>query len=174
MDSVGEILDTNFCGIKKLHPSYQSFPQLPEPYSAYSPGCGENGAIFCHANTWAIIAKALLGRPDRAWIGPENPKYGWANVTQVTGTAAWMDIAATQYLLGIRPELDGLRVAPCLPSDWPGFSVTRKFRGCVIAIEVQRGSVASLTIDGSQPADNIIPAGLLENRTTAKVICTVI
>jgi len=118
MQSVYEMLNTDF-GLKKLHPSFPSWPDVARPYSGYSPGCGENGAVFCHANTWAIIAEALLGNAERAWqyyrqlvphlalhkagleryqaepyayvsniVGPENNKYGWANVTQVTGTAA--------------------------------------------------------------------------------------
>lgn len=204
MDSVARLLDTGHCGIKKLHPSYKSFPEVSEPYSGYSPGCGENGAIFCHANTWAIIAEALLGRPEQAWhyyrqlvphlalqkvgldrykaepyayvsniIGPENPKYGWANVTQVSGTAAWMDLAATQYLLGLRPEFAGLRLAPCLPSTWPGFTATRRFRGCDLRIEVRRaraGEPPGLSLDGAELPDNLVPATALVGRATADAI----
>lgn len=203
MDSVAELLDTNHCGIKKLHPSYKSFPEVQDPYSGYSPGCGENGSIFCHANTWAIIAEALLGRPDKAWhyyrqlvphlalqkvglkrykaepyayvsniIGPENPKYGWANVTQVSGTAAWMDIAVTQYLLGIRPELNGLRIAPCLPTDWPGFAVTRLFRGCEVKIEVigNGAQVSSVLLNGVTLESNLIPAEALVGKSSAQVV----
>ncbi len=204
MDAVAKWLDTDFCGLKKLHPSYHSFPDVLEPFTGYSPGCGENGAIFCHANTWAIIAEALLGRPDMAWhyyrqlvphlalqkvgidryqaepyafvsniIGPENPKYGWANVTQVTGTAAWMDIAATQYLLGIRPELKGLRIDPRLPADWPGFTTVRQFRGCRVEIEVRRtteGEVSRLTLDGRHLPDFVVPAKALVGKSVVSVV----
>lgn len=202
MDSVAELLDTNFCGITKLHPSFNSFPEAADPYSGYSPGCGENGAIFCHANTWAIMAEAILGRPDKAWhyyrqlvphlalqkvglerykaepyayvsnvIGPENPKYGWANVTQVTGTAAWMDIAATQYLLGIRPELGGLRLAPVLPADWDGFSAVRRFRGCEMKIRVfgHGSTVTGVKFEGHTLSSNLIPAEMLAGRTSVDV-----
>jgi cellobiose phosphorylase len=198
MDSVAELLDTRHCGIKKLHPSFKSFPEVQDPYSGYSPGCGENGAIFCHANAWAIIAEALLGRADRAWnyyrqlvphlalqkvgieryqaepyayvsniIGPENPRFGWANVTQVTGTAAWMDIAATQYLLGIRPELDGLRIAPVLPTEWEGFTAIRLFRSSTLKIKVRRGAKPGLMLDGELVANHFIPAAKLKNRASA-------
>lgn len=204
MDAVAARLDTNFCGIKKLDPSFLSFPESPDPYSGYSPGCGENGAIFCHANTWAIIAEALLGRPERAWhyyrqlvphlalqtvgldrykaepyayvsniIGPENPKYGWANVTQVTGTAAWMDVAATQYLLGIRPELGGLRIAPCLPSAWDGFDATRRFRGCRIEISVRRGDRDGLQLNGTTLDGDMIPAPALAGRDSIHAVRTI-
>jgi len=49
MQSVYDVLNTDF-GLKKLHPSFPSWPDVAQPYSGYSPGCGENGAIFCHAN----------------------------------------------------------------------------------------------------------------------------
>ncbi len=202
MDSVAEHLDTNFCGIKKLHPGFKSFPEVADPYSGYSPGCGENGAIFCHANTWAIMAEAKLGRADKAWhyyrqlvphlalqtvgldrykaepyayvsniIGPENPKYGWANVTQVTGTAAWMDIAATQWLLGLRPEPAGLLIAPCLPADWPGYRAVRRFRGCVLRIEVTGtgANVDGIEIDGERIDGNLIPAARCHARGEIRI-----
>ncbi|MCX7848430.1 MAG: hypothetical protein N2595_10435 [bacterium] len=203
MDAVAELLDTGVCGIKKLHPSFQSFPEVEDPYSGYSPGCGENGAIFCHANTWAIIAEALLGRAERAWhyyrqlvphlalqrigleryqaepyayvsniVGPENPKFGWANVTQVTGTAAWMDIAATQYLLGIRAELEGLRIAPVLPAAWEGFRARRRFRGCEVEISVRRargGEACGVVCEGQLMENNVVPAAALAGRSHARV-----
>jgi cellobiose phosphorylase len=92
-----------------------------------------------------------------AWVsnivGPENARYGWANVTQVTGTATWMDVAATQYLLGVRPEVAGLRVDPCLSADWPSVSVVRRWRGCELRIDVDNAAgvekgVAEMAVDG--------------------------
>ncbi len=195
MDAVGEQLDTGV-GLKILTPSFESWSdesdgEGPSPRTGYGPGCGENGAIFCHANTWAIIAESLLGRGDRAWgyfmqlipanamakvgadryraepyawvsniVGPDNNRFGWANVEQITGTAPWMDVAATQYLLGIRPEPGGLRIDPCLPGDWPGFTVTRRFRGRRIDIETVNETgdghgVKRWTInDQDQPTDH--------------------
>lgn len=185
MDAVAERLDTGF-GVKKLDPSFPSWPSAPDAFSGYNPGAGENGAVFCHAHAWAVIAEALLGRPERAWkywrdllphralrraglaryqlepyawpssvLGPENGCAGRATLTHVTGTAAWMDIAATQYLLGIRPELAGLRLAPCLPADVPGFRAARRWRGARIEIDAARAPgaagtrVLSATADGA-------------------------
>lgn len=70
-------------------------------------------------------------------LGPENKQFGQACVSQVTGTAAWMDVVSTQYLLGVRPTLKGLLIDPSIPSDWNGFKVTRMYRGSVLNIEVQ-------------------------------------
>jgi cellobiose phosphorylase len=44
--------------------------------------------------------------------------------------------AGTQWILGVRAEYNGLRVAPCIPTAWDGFSVMRRFRGQVYRITV--------------------------------------
>ena len=66
MDSVHRILDTPM-GIKKIHPPIVNFPDPKEPLTNYNPGTGENGSVFCHANTWAIIAECMLGHGDQAY-----------------------------------------------------------------------------------------------------------
>ena len=159
MDSVYELLNTPM-GIKKIHPSIKDYPSKENPLTNYNKGTGENGAVFCHANTWAIIAECILGRGERAYqyykqllpmeaqkyagewrykaepyvyasniFGPESDKFGLANVSWLSGTAAWMYIAVTQYMLGVKPTWDGLKVNPCLPEDWKDIKVTRQFRG---------------------------------------------
>ncbi len=164
MQSVYEMLNTPM-GIKKIEPSIENYPSAEDPLTNYSKGCGENGAIFCHANTWAIIAECMLGNADRAYMyyhhllpmiaqekagewrykaepyvyssnimGPESLNFGLANVSWLSGTAAWMYIAATQYILGIKANYNGLTVKPCMPEDWQNIRVKRKFRGCVYNI----------------------------------------
>lgn len=168
MDSVKELLDTPL-GIKKIHPAMQDYPCKEDPLTYYNKGCGENGSVFCHANTWAIIAECILGRPENAYkyyhqllpmvaqqkagqwrykaepyvyasniFGPESDKFGLANVSWLTGTAAWMYVAATQYLLGVKPEWDGLRINPCLADALLPAKVTRVFRGCTYHITITR------------------------------------
>lgn len=193
MDSVAELLDTEL-GIRKIHPPIVNFPTPEDPLSHYNKGCGENGAIFCHANTWAIIAEAMLGRGDRAWkyyrqlipavamakagpwrykaepyvyasnfFGPESDRFGLANVSWLTGTAAWMYVAVTQHILGIRPTWQGLEIAPCLPAEWERAEVTRRFRGASyrITIEKPRGicqGPVQLWVDGQPVVGSIVPA----------------
>ncbi len=159
MDSVYELLNTPL-GIKKIHPSIKDYPSKENPLTNYNKGTGENGAIFCHANTWAIIAECILGRADRAYkyysqllpmlaqekagewrykaepyvyasniFGPESDKFGLANVSWLSGTAAWMYIAVTQYMLGVKPTWEGLKFQPCLPSEWKNVTIKREFRG---------------------------------------------
>lgn len=81
-----------------------------------------------HAESYAYCSTML---------GKDNEKFGWGVVSQVTGTAAWMDVVATQYLLGVRPVLKGLLIDPSIPAEWDGYTVVRIFRGCRLTIQVE-------------------------------------
>lgn len=168
MDSVKKYLDTDL-GVKKIHPSMKDYPSKEDPLTYYNTGCGENGSVFCHANTWAIIAECMLGRADNAYkyyhqllpmvaqkkagewrykaepyvyssniFGPESDKFGLANVSWLSGTAAWMYIAVTQYMLGIKAKWDGLEINPCLSKEMLPAKVTRVFRGCKYNITITK------------------------------------
>ena len=69
-------------------------------------------------------------------FGPESDKFGLANVSWLTGTAAWMYIAVTQYMLGIKPKWDGIEIDPCLPEEMLPAKITRVFRGCTYTITI--------------------------------------
>ncbi len=81
-----------------------------------------------------------------------------------TGAAAGSYYAATQYVLGIRPEIDGLRIDPRIPSAWEGFRAVRGFRGARYEIEVRnprrvcRG-VARVWLNGEPLEGSLIPPG---------------
>ena len=95
--------------------------------------------------------------------GREAPTHGEAKNTSLTGTAAWNYAADTQWILGIRPEHDGLRVDPVLPGAWDGFTASRRFRGSLYRIQVRRGEapggrVRRLLVDGSAVEGNLVPA----------------
>ena len=188
MDSVKEHLDTDL-GIKKIHPSMKDYPSANDPLTHYNKGCGENGSVFCHANTWAIIAECMLGRAENAYkyyrqllpmvaqakagewrykaepyvyvsniFGPESDKFGLANVSWLTGTAAWMYVAVTQYMLGINARWDGLEINPCLSEQWKDVGITRKFRGCTYNISIKNGGKKTFVqhIDRRKEFDVII------------------
>jgi cellobiose phosphorylase len=179
--SVAEHLATPH-GIVLLQPSYSRYRVELGEITSYPPGYKENGGIFCHTNPWIIVAETLVGNGDRAFdyylrinpsareeisdlhrcepyvyaqmiAGKEAPSHGEAKNSWLTGTAAWNLVAVTQWILGIRPEHDGLRIDPCLPSDWEGFRAVRRFRGATYRIGVRkpagaRGRVSSVTVDG--------------------------
>jgi cellobiose phosphorylase len=97
--------------------------------------------------------------------GRDAPTHGEAKNSWLTGTAAWNYVAVTQWILGIRPELDGLRVDPVIPSAWPGFSATRRFRGATYEITVRRAGTlesglaegAGTRVDGKQIPGTVLP-----------------
>ncbi len=169
MDSVKKHLDTPL-GIKKIEPAMTTdYPTKEGALTCYNKGCGENGSVFCHANTWAIIAECMLNRPQNAYkyyhqlmpviaqkkagewrykaepyvyasniFGPESDKFGLANVSWLTGTASWMYIAVTQYMLGVKAKWDGLDISPCLSDEMLPAKVTREFRGCRYEITITK------------------------------------
>ena len=86
--------------------------------------------------------------------GRDAPTHGEAKNSWLTGTAAWNMVAISQWILGIRPEHDGLRVEPVIPGSWTGFRATRRFRGTTYDIEVLRtggeGAGGAAAIAGSE------------------------
>ncbi len=205
MDNAIRYTETDF-GLRLVYPGFKTYPHDPDPFTGYNPGCGENGAVFCQANAWAIIALAKLGRSKDAWkifgdmiphkalqkigleryeaepyayvsniIGPENKRCGWANVTQVTGTAAWMDLVGTQYLLGVRPTLKGLEIDPCIPADWASYSVLRKYRGATYRIRVSNPNqvvkgVASVKVNGAAIQGQVIDTASVGEEVEVEVV----
>jgi cellobiose phosphorylase len=172
-------------GVKTIWPTFQKYDQAYGLMSRYVPGRKENG-IFAHANAWVIVAEALLKRGrlaldyyqritpiyknDQADVTCTEPYVycqtissddsltpGMGANSWLTGTAAWMFVAVTQYLLGVQPELDGLAIRPNIPDDWPGFTFTRRFRGCVYHIEVKRTGRPHITADGAPIEGSVIP-----------------
>jgi cellobiose phosphorylase len=188
--SVAERLATEH-GIVLVRPAYSRYHVELGEIGSYPPGYKENGGIFCHTNPWVMIAETLVGNGDRAFdyylrinpsaredlaevhrcepyvyaqmiAGDEAPSHGEAKNSWLTGTAAWNLVAVTQWILGIRPEHDGLRIDPCLPSDWDGFSAVRRFREATYRIRVRkprgvRGRVSSVTVDGRPVEGNLVP-----------------
>ena len=193
MDSVDAYLYTEY-GLMLNAPCYTRPDDGIGFVTRVYPGLKENGAIFSHPNPWAWVAEAMLGRGERAMkfynalcpvlqndrievrqsepysycqfvVGRDHTAFGRARHPFMTGSSGWAYYAATQYLLGIRPDFDGLIVDPCIPADWKEFSVTRKWRGSTYYIHVmnpdgvQKG-VRSLTADGKiVDALPVLPAG---------------
>ena len=92
--------------------------------------------------------------------GKDAATHGEAKNSWLSGTAAWNFAAITQYILGIQPTLAGLKIAPVIPTDWPGFQAQRVYRGVTYHIDVKRagsGNAVALTVDGQAVAGNVVP-----------------
>lgn len=119
-----------------------------------------------------IGVESYQGEPyaySSTMLGPDNAQFGQACVSQVTGTAAWMDVAATQYILGIRPVVKGLLIDPSIPSDWEGYSVSRIYRGCKLDIKVSnpdrvQHGVKCIRLDGKAIEGNMITPDMISGR----------
>jgi cellobiose phosphorylase len=171
----------------------------------FNPGMKENASIFTHIQGWAVIAEALLGHGDRAYeyfraylpaaynqraevrqIEPYvycqfthskySPRFGASRVPWLSGSATWSYFAITQYILGLQPDYEGLRIDPCIPSAWKDLKVTRMFRGKKLAIEIknpagaQKG-VKKVTLNGEALEGNFISVGKMkaENRVIVEM-----
>lgn len=190
LKSTEEWLDTQY-GITILQPPYTHYHLNLGEISSYPPGYKENAGIFCHNNPWVSISEAILGHGNRAFdvyrkicpafledisdihrtepyvysqmiAGKDAPRFGEAKNSWLTGTAAWTFVNISQYIIGIQPTLEGLRIDPCIPESFGDFTVTRMYRGIRYHITVhnprhiQKG-VHTLLIDGVVTKGNVIP-----------------
>ncbi len=191
LDSVREHLCTPF-GHRICAPPYEGdYDPSVGSVTIFSPGYKENGAIFCHTNPWLVAAEAMLGRGERAFdvfarispytkdriqpihcaepyavnsmiVMPPNLEAGRARNPWLTGFVAWLLACMGRWILGIRPDFDGLVVDPCVPR-WKRFRVRRIFRGVSYDIRVsnpdrvERG-VREVKVDGKAVEGNLIPA----------------
>lgn len=190
-------------GLALCDPPFLTTPVKVMRAVLFNPGNKENGGIFSHTQSWAVLAEIELGRGDRAYeyyrafmpaaqneraeireIEPyvhcqstharPSPKVGRSRVPWLSGTASWALYTATHFILGLRPEPNGLRIAPCIPSSWPGYKATRKFRGNTLHIEVRNpghrnGGVKSMLVDGRAIAGTLVPAEILKHGSRVEI-----
>lgn len=165
MDSVEKYLYSEY-GLHIVHPSYSTPNDDIGFITRVYRGLKENGAIFSHPNPWAWIAECKLGNGNRAMkyydsllpynqnhkigireaepysycqfiVGKDHTAFGRARHPWLTGTSGWAYTATTKWILGIRPQYDGLVIDPCIPSEWDEFEVKRKWRGATYNIKVK-------------------------------------
>lgn len=187
LDSVRERLNTPH-GIVLLNPAFTEYHVELGEVSSYPPGYKENAGIFCHNNPWIIIAETIVGRNEHAWeyykqitpayreeisevhrlepyvyaqmiAGKDAQRHGEAKNSWLTGTASWNFVTVSQYLLGVRPDYDGLVVDPCIGAEVNEFTVRRQVRGATYVINVTNSGAgrASLTVDGVAIEGNTVP-----------------
>ncbi len=178
-------------GVMLVWPSYTTYRLNIGEISSYPPGFKENGSIFCHNNPWITIAETVLGHGDAAFdiyrrTAPayvENQKLhrtepyvycqtinsiqstrpGEARNSWLTGTSAWNFFAISQAILGVKPQLDGLMLDPCLPAYLKDVRIRREFRGNVYEIQItneaggEKGQI-TVKVDGQPIEGQTIPA----------------
>ena len=189
LESVKNRLDSKF-GIVLHQPAYTKYYLNLGEISSYPPGYKEYAGIFFHNNPWITCAETVLGHGARAFetyrkicpaylepvsdihrtepyvysqmvAGKDAPTFGEAKNSWLTGTAAWTFVSISQAILGVQPELDGLRIDPCIPPEWKTIRLTRRFRGAEyrIVIENPDGAehgVRALYVNGTRQDGNLI------------------
>lgn len=185
LDSTRERLLGQY-GIELLDPCYTEYHLELGEISSYPPGFKENGSVFCHNNPWVVCGEAVLGRGNEAFdvyrricpayledqseiretepyayaqtvTGRASGNPGHAKNSWLTGTASWTFLSISQAILGIQPDYNGLKVTPCIPDDWDGFTVLRRFRGTEYNIRVRRTGTRSLVADGRPIEGDTVP-----------------
>ena len=161
----------------------------------YNQGVKENAGIFSQSQGWLILAEALLGRGGRAFQyymennpaaqndraeirgiepycygqfteGPASPEFGRSHVHWLTGTASTMMVGCVEGILGLRPDLYGIRIAPSIPKEWKSLEIRKKFRGKVLNIRIsnpdgKESGCKALTVNGTPAEGNYIPETML-------------
>ena len=151
----------------------------------FEKGVYENGSVYNHGVMFKVVADCVVGRGDNAWntlkmnrydnplnadsgvepyaisnmyFGPcADAKVGYAPLSWITGSAGWMYRAIIEYLLGVKPDFNGLRLQPCLPTSWNGASISRIFRGVKYSIQFVPSEKEQLVVDGKEMAGNLVP-----------------
>ena len=196
MNTVKERLATPY-GLMLAAPPFKKTSIEVMRAVVFNPGIKENSGIFNHTQGWGVMAECLLGHGDQAYeylraampaayndkaeirqsepyvqgqttYSIYSPRAGNTRTSWLTGAAAWFYYSATQYVLGLRPELDGFRIDPCIPVHWKGFSAEREFRGHLLEIKVSNpdhvnSGVTRITLNGEIIPGNLIPVNKLRN-----------
>lgn len=190
LKSMKDYLATPY-GLMLSAPPFKKTPKQVMGGAIYNAGIKENAGIFNHPQAWAVMAECQLGNGDQAYeyyraympsayntraevreIEPYvhsqttyatcNPNAGKSRVPWLTGTVSWSYFVALQSILGVRPELEGLRIDPCIPKGWPGFEMRRQFRGKTLHIQIKNPNgknrgVRELKLNGRVIPGNLLP-----------------
>ncbi|MBN2424739.1 MAG: hypothetical protein JXR46_05660 [Calditrichaceae bacterium] len=196
MKSVEERLVTEY-GVMICDPPFEKTDYSVVKAPLFNKGMKENAAIFCHTQGWAVMAETMLEKGDMAYqifrasmpaayndraelreIEPyvynqsthskHSPRFGASRLPWLSGSATWAYYAATQYILGVRPEYNGLRIDPCLPSQWKKLKIQRRFRGKVFEIKIEneqgvKKGIKKISVNGQSLKGNLIPLDMMKD-----------
>ncbi len=203
MNNVYERLNTSY-GAILMDPPYHAHAFDGALAVIYNQGTKENAGIFSQSQGWLILAEALLGHGDRAFTyfmenapaaqndraeirqlepycygqfteGKASPHFGRSHVHWLTGTASTVMVGCVEGILGLRPDLNGIRIAPSVPKDWESFVIDKNFRGKHLHIIVKNpdkkeSGCTKMNVNGTVLEDNYIPEELLTTETVITLI----
>lgn len=202
LDSVKDLLSFEY-GIVLNQPAYSQYYLNLGEISSYPPGYKENAGVFCHNNPWIMIAETILGNGDQAFdyykriapayledisdlhktepyvysqmvAGKDAYKPGEAKNSWLTGTAAWNFYAISQYILGIKPDYEGIEISPCIPKNWKSYRIKRIFRNKTLIIDIINESgegknVKKIILNNNELQTNKVQESQLKENNVIKV-----
>ncbi len=194
LESVHRELNTPY-GVRLMAPSYVDHAFEGALMLLFNPSTKENGGIFSQPQGWIILAESLMGHGNRAFeyfeesspasmndkaeirkLEPychgqftestDSPYEGRSHVHWLTGTASTVMVGCVEGILGMRPDIEGIKIAPSIPSDWKECTITKMFRGKKLNIKVSNPNGAesgykSLTLNGTVLEGNYVKADML-------------
>ena len=198
MDNVYERLNTEY-GAVLMDPPYHLHAFDGALAVIFNAGVKENGGVFSQSQGWLILAEALMGRGNRAFTyfcenapsmqndraeirviepycygqfteGKASPHAGRSHVHWLTGTASTVMVGCVEGILGMRPDLHGIKIAPSIPADWKGLEIEKDFRGRKLHITIENpdgkeSGFTTMTVNGKPCEGNYVPEALLTENT---------
>ena len=130
-------------------------------YSEIAPAFTEETSDI-HKTEPYVYGQMIGGKDAGSDIGQTGRNFGQGKNSWLTGTAAWNMVAISQYILGIQPDFDGLKIDPSIPASWDGFTATRLFRGAKYNITIKNPDhvckgVKSMIVDGKAVDGCVVP-----------------
>ncbi len=203
LDNVWRKLNTAY-GALLMTPPYHAHAFDGALAVIYNQGVKENAGIFSQSQGWLILAEALCGHGDRAFTyfmenspaaqndraeirrlepycygqfteGCASEHPGRSHVHWLTGTASTMMVGCVEGILGLRPDLKGITLAPSVPKDWDFLEIEKDFRGRHLHIRIENpnhreSGVEKLTVNGQTLETNYIPESLLQKENEILLI----
>lgn len=196
LESVHRELNTKY-GCRVMAPSFENHAFDGALAILFNKSTKENGGIFSQPQGWIILAEALMGHGNRAYeyftecspatqndnadvrvLEPyvhgqftesvDSPFEGRSHVHWLTGTASTVMVGCVEGILGMRPDLNGLLVAPSIPSTWNGLTIEKMFRGKKLNITIKNengaeGGFREFFLNGEKLEKNYIPADKMKD-----------
>ena len=195
MSNVYDKLNTDF-GAILMDPPYHAHAFDGALAVIYNQGTKENAGIFSQSQGWLILADALAGNGNRAFTyfmenspaaqnnkaeirhlepycygqfteGKASVHPGRSHVHWLTGTASTMMVGCVEGILGLRPDINGLRLSPSIPTEWNHLEIDKDFRNKHLHIIIENpdkkeNGCSRLLLNGKEMQDSYLPFDLLE------------
>ncbi|MCI9329036.1 MAG: N,N'-diacetylchitobiose phosphorylase [Ruminococcus sp.] len=203
LENVYKNLNTDY-GALLMDPPYHAHAFDGALAVIYNQGTKENAGIFSQSQGWLILAEALRGHGERAFTyfmenapaaqndraeirrlepycygqfteGRVSEHPGRSHVHWLTGTASTVMVGCVEGILGLRPDPEGIRIAPSIPKGWEHLEIEKDFRGKHLHIQIENpdgreSGFQKLVLNGRELDSSYIPAGILEEENEIRLI----